>query len=160
MMAQLKEAKAKRASDIGRKQLAVGRHDLVMGGLAAGYAFSSHNFLYGYIYLAARMGEAIAANSKAGQEWLSKVTDTDVEILNKAFANDPTGKAGAQQAVTNGLLEGARKGINPPLRTFGRFLNPAQMGKVLRAYQPIGQQQPELSIIPQPQQSPMGVTTQ
>jgi hypothetical protein len=138
----------------------------VTTGLGAEALLGNINLVkYAPIYLAYRLGEAVAFRSPKFQEALGRITDKDIAELSKLYENDPEAKAEAQKVFTGGLESRAQQGLPaPPLSRFAKFLTPEQLGKVMRAYMPIGQKMPEkkpdkpLGIVP-PVESPMQVTT-
>jgi len=165
MMEQLKEAKRLHARDVGRGALKIKMHDVTMGALTAAHIFGKYNSLYAIGYVTGRLGWAVTANLKDMQDYIAKITPQDIEAINKAYVDDPAGKAELQKAVTEGFIKGAATERKPLLakvidsKTLGKLLSPAQMGRVLRAYTPYGQkpEQHELNIAPTPE-SPMEVT--
>jgi hypothetical protein len=81
-------------------------------------------------------------SSEFGQRWLSQITPADVKAINDVLAKDPSKTAPVQQAVTNGLIERAKKGQPlPPLSTFQGLLTRAQLGSILRVVAPPQSQQ-------------------
>lgn len=166
MLKGLQDAKQDRAADRLDKLSTIGRHDLIMGSVALLGAGLAGHVGYALIYLPLRFGELAAANSKKFEEVLSRVTDRDVDTINQMYERNPAMKAEGQKALADVLIERAKAGKPPvKLSILGKFLSPAEMGRVLRAYvksAPKNQQPPVTEAPPDiapPPASPVQVTT-
>jgi len=150
IVAKTKEAKLDQAEATKEKALTGSRHDAVLTLLSGLGAVGLHSVAYAIPYVVGRVGEMALVSSEFGQRWLSQITPADVKAINDVLAKDPSKTAPVQQAVTNGLIERAKKGQPlPPLSTFQGLLTRAQLGSILRVVAP-----------PQSQQSTSGQSSQ
>jgi hypothetical protein len=134
MIAELKKAKLEKAKEFGAGQAHLRTYDLVA---AMELLSKLPNITYPIMYVGARIGWGIMANTELMKAWLSKVTPKDVKILTETLDKMPEERAAASQAVADGLIEKAKKGEKlPPLSTFQWLLNRAQMGAILRVVAP------------------------
>ncbi|HXN71566.1 MAG TPA: hypothetical protein VN861_03320 [Candidatus Acidoferrales bacterium] len=141
-----KEAKIEQAKEAKDKSLTLSNRDAVLGGLSAAGVFGLHNISWALPYMVARVGEAVLVSSEMGQRWLSRITPQDIAAINEVLAKAPDKRVPVQNAITQGLVEKARKGEKlPPLNTFSGLLSRAQMGAILKVAAPpavpAGQQQ-------------------
>lgn len=161
MVEKLKEAKRLGATKATELAKTPRRYDFVLAGISAlglakalGVPLGWHDIAYALPYTVARFGEGALVASRLGQEWLSKVTPRDIEVMNKILDQVPSERPKVQDAVVKGLEAKVKSGGTlPPLATFNGLLTRAQMIGLLRLVAPPPPSIPRSQTQPQPQGS-------
>lgn len=133
IVADLQEAKRKRARRASQSEAKFNRHDLTMLAVAAaGTAVGGHLF-YATLYLPMRYGWTKFFRSDLGMRTMTKITPTDISSIKTILDKVPEEKPEAQSAMTQAIVDNVKRGGSvPPPASLGGLLRPDQIGQIVK----------------------------